>query len=495
MYYLKIVFGSLLLSFLSVSVFSQSVVWEEEAENGVLTGTAEVNQGCDFASQGAFVKMNSDAGNLLSFPDVSVPATGTYQLVIHYFFVGNQPLEIFVNGSSTGVKEFPSAHWCYQGAPATFSLDVDLNQGINDLSFQTANGLAGPFIDKVQLLDAGNVYVSFSRSTVKMVQGQKIKVGIHLSKVVSEDVQVSVSSTGQNTGFIQVNPSTVTIPAGDKQAEINVLANLRDDKAKQTVQLQLSGPTAGLLLLNDTLTVTIAGTTTNYYVSSTKGNDTNDGLSPESPWQSLAKVSDTSFTPGDSVLFCSGDEFIGCLKINNSGIDGAPLVFSRYGSGPQPILNGSGAPRGDFESAVFINNQSFIELKDLEITNDRQISRSDANDQVGYGLFVLNNGSDIMEHFSFEKLTIREVYAVSNQGVEFDKLKVAGIYLRSERNTVAGEEKNIRDVLVDSCYITHTGKFGIWSQHAGGNSGIGNDSINRNMNLVFRNNHMFETGG
>ncbi|MCA1746916.1 MAG: right-handed parallel beta-helix repeat-containing protein, partial [Bacteroidales bacterium] len=77
----------------------------------------------------------------------------------------------------------------------------------------------------------------------------------------------------------------------------------------------------------------------------------------------------------------------------------------------------------------------------------------------------------------------------------FNSLKVAGIYFRSERNMEAGKEKHIRDVLVDSCYITRTGKFGIWSQHGGGLSGIGNDSINRNMNLVFRNNHFFETGG
>ncbi|PWD98919.1 T9SS type A sorting domain-containing protein [Marinilabilia rubra] len=495
MVYLKIVFLWLILILSGFDLPAQTVIWESEGENGNLAGTAEINEGCDFASQDAFVKMNSDAGNQLTFQDVEVPSSGTYQLVVHYFYVGAQPLEVFVNGISMGVKEFPSAHWCYQGVAAEYSMDIDLNEGINEVSFQTANGLAGPFIDKVQVLDATNIYLSFSDLEVKMVQGQTVHVAVEMSGVLNQEVRVSLSVPVDGADFIQVDQSTVTIPSGNEKALIKVYAPLRADKTDQTVLVQLSNPTSGVLLLNDQLTLQIAGTTNNYYVSSTTGNDNNDGLTPETPWKTLAKVSEFSYTPGDSVLFFSGDEFTGQLKINSSGIEGDPLVFSRYGPGNQPVLNGAGSSVGDFESTVFINNQSFIELQDLEITNDRKTSRSGSDDKVGYGIFVLNDGLEVMQHFRFEKLTIRDVFAVSTEGVEFNQLKVAGIYFRSERNTVAGEEKHIRDVLVDSCYITHTGKFGIWSQHAGGKSGIGNDSINRNMNLVFSNNHMFETGG
>jgi hypothetical protein len=75
-------------------------------------------------------------------------------------------------------------------------------------------------------------------------------------------------------------------------------------------------------------------------------------------------------------------------------------------------------------------------------------------------------------------------------------LKVHGTPIFSPKEIpLSGKEKNIRDVLVENCYVTHTGKFGMQGGHGGGDTGIGNDSINRNMNFVFRNNHMFQTGG
>ncbi|MDT8432712.1 MAG: hypothetical protein RQ746_14410 [Bacteroidales bacterium] len=232
-----------------------------------------------------------------------------------------------------------------------------------------------------------------------------------------------------------------------------------------------------------------------YYVSAADGNDSNSGMGPDAPWKSLEKVNNTVIVPGDTLLFHSGSVFSGQLRVNSSGTADAPIRISSYGEGDRPVINGADAVGGARESAVLINNQSFIEMRGLEITNDRKISRSGADDQVGYGIFVWNSGDAVMEHLQFRDLVIREVYAISTGGVEFNSLKVAGIYFRSERNREAGREKHIRDVLVDSCFITRTGKFGIWSQHGGGDPGVGNDSLNRNMNLVFRNNHTFETGG
>jgi len=100
-----------------------------------------------------------------------------------------------------------------------------------------------------------------------------------------------------------------------------------------------------------------------------------------------------------------------------------------------------------------------------------------------------------MHHIVLKHLTIRDVFAVNMEGVEFNAIKVSAIAFRSEQNAEVGKEKNIQDVLVDSCYITRTGRYGIWTSHAGGAVGVGNDSINRNMNLVFSNNHFYQTGG
>lgn len=233
---------------------------------------------------------------------------------------------------------------------------------------------------------------------------------------------------------------------------------------------------------------------TTYYVSNA-GNDSNNGLTEGKPWKTLAKVSTANIQPGDHVRFRRGDEFIGQLKPNYSGTQNALITFEPYGSGNKPIINGSGGSGGDFLSAIFIENQEYFHLRALEIQNERLVSKSGVVDDSAFGIYVHNNGNKIMNKFDFSDLTVRNVYAISTVGVAFDALKVAGIYFRSERNTVAGQEKHIRDVTVDNCFVTRTGKFGVWSQHAGGDEGVGSESLNRNMNYVLTNNEFFETGG
>ncbi len=237
----------------------------------------------------------------------------------------------------------------------------------------------------------------------------------------------------------------------------------------------------------------MSGTT--FFVSSSQGDDANSGTSPEQAWQTLEMVSNSSFEPGDRILFRAGDEFIGQLVVNSSGAEGAPIVFGKYGEGDKPIINSAPTPGGSYVASILIRNQSFIELEDLEVTNDRQVLRPGENQQQGYGVYVHNNGTGVMEHFHFRNLTVRDVYAITTEGVDFDDLQVAGIYFRTERNTNPNNLRQIRDVIVEDCLVTRTGKFGMWMQHGGGIAGVGDEVSNRNKNIIFRNNHTFHTGG
>ena len=86
----------------------------------------------------------------------------------------------------------------------------------------------------------------------------------------------------------------------------------------------------------------INGTT--YYISSSDGNDNDDGLSPGSAWKSLNRVQQqmTSIEPGDAFLFKRGDVFYADdrLNISQSGTAGSPIVLGAYGQGEKPIING-----------------------------------------------------------------------------------------------------------------------------------------------------------
>lgn len=78
-----------------------------------------------------------------------------------------------------------------------------------------------------------------------------------------------------------------------------------------------------------------------YYVSN-DGDDSNDGLSPTSPWQTIAHVNDQELQPSDTVLFQRGDIWRGeTLSLNESGAVDAPITVAAYGSGARPRIFGS----------------------------------------------------------------------------------------------------------------------------------------------------------
>ncbi len=82
-------------------------------------------------------------------------------------------------------------------------------------------------------------------------------------------------------------------------------------------------------------------TGTNYYVSSSSGNDSGDGKSIATAWKTLSKVNSHSFSPGDSVFLKRGDTWRESLVIPSSGTSGNYLYFGAYGTGSKPHIFGS----------------------------------------------------------------------------------------------------------------------------------------------------------
>lgn len=79
-----------------------------------------------------------------------------------------------------------------------------------------------------------------------------------------------------------------------------------------------------------------------YYVDSTTGNNSNDGLSSDEPWQTIAAVNSATLVAGDFVLFKRGEIFSGKLNITDSGTADEPITIGAYGSGVRPKFDGSG---------------------------------------------------------------------------------------------------------------------------------------------------------
>ncbi len=76
-----------------------------------------------------------------------------------------------------------------------------------------------------------------------------------------------------------------------------------------------------------------------YYVSN-QGSDARDGQSPETAWQSLARVNTGPLKPNDVIRFHRGDTWRGQL-IPHSGNETGHVAYGAYGVGEKPLLLGS----------------------------------------------------------------------------------------------------------------------------------------------------------
>jgi len=94
-----------------------------------------------------------------------------------------------------------------------------------------------------------------------------------------------------------------------------------------------------LILFLLLIQLSLIGVTETYYVSNS-GNDSNNGISPESSWLTISKVNSASLVAGDSILFKRGDSWFGQL-IPKSGTVGNQIIYSVYGSGNKPVLHNS----------------------------------------------------------------------------------------------------------------------------------------------------------
>jgi len=93
-----------------------------------------------------------------------------------------------------------------------------------------------------------------------------------------------------------------------------------------------------LTLLFTTILLTTPVWAANYYVDATSGKDSNTGLSSSAPWQTIGKVNQSSFSPGDSIHFKCGAVWREQLNISSSGSAENHIKFTKYGTGDNPKI-------------------------------------------------------------------------------------------------------------------------------------------------------------
>jgi hypothetical protein len=138
------------------------------------------------------------------------------------------------------------------------------------------------------------------------------------------------------------------------------------------------------------------------YFISPKGSDTGKGTSAASPWATLEKVNQTTFRPGDRILFQSGGTWTGQLWPKGSGDAGSPITLGSYGSGAKPIIDAKGV---DGTAAIKLFNQEYWTIKNMEVCNWASTYGS------RWGISISADDGEIKHGFKIIGNTVRDVYA------------------------------------------------------------------------------------
>ncbi|MDQ6419552.1 carbohydrate binding domain-containing protein [Paenibacillus sp. LHD-117] len=219
-----------------------------------------------------------------------------------------------------------------------------------------------------------------------------------------------------------------------------------------------------------------------YYVDATNGSDANAGTGTGTAWKTLNKVNGTTFQPGDRILFKRGESWTGRLWPKGSGTNGSPIAIDTYGSGSAPLINGNGQ-----ESAVYLYNQQYWEIKNLEIKNENGSSSR------RMGIYVVNEDGGTLRHIYLIGNNVHDVYGNNVK----DGNGSSGIKVR----TIAGSvQSKFDDVRIDGNTVgPRVDRTGIdinsdyWCRTDSGCQGAYN--WYPSTNVVIENNYVSDVGG
>jgi len=225
----------------------------------------------------------------------------------------------------------------------------------------------------------------------------------------------------------------------------------------------------------------------NYYIDDKAGLDSNSGLSPQQPWQSLERINSTTFSPGDSIHFKAGGVWNGFLWPKGSGSKDRQITVSYYGKGKKPLIKGN----GNFENVVQLENQEYWTISNLEITN----SCPDNDVRMLRGVYVSGCDYGTLHEIYLKNLEIHDVNGILHAGDYDDNLAKdnGGIVYEVTGNFV---KTRFDGFYIINCKIYNVDRSGISNKSSWKDRSL-TENINwyPNLNVIIRNNWIERTGG
>ncbi len=166
-----------------------------------------------------------------------------------------------------------------------------------------------------------------------------------------------------------------------------------------------------LLVVNNSVP---AGSGVTYYVSSSLGSDSNDGLSSSAPWKTLQHAEEHATTPGDVVALKRGDVWSSTLAlgIHHGGNAINPIVWDGdlWGSGDNAVITTPSSRGGG-------NNVALVNIYDCQYLTFKNII-VDGNNQLCFGIvigghsdhtFSPNGVQNNENHITIKNCTVKDI--------------------------------------------------------------------------------------
>ena len=133
-----------------------------------------------------------------------------------------------------------------------------------------------------------------------------------------------------------------------------------------------------------------------YYIS-VSGCDSNDGLTPETPWKTIQKLN-SSVKCGDTICFKRGDTFYGQIRAPKGNTSTTPTTYTSYGEGTKPIISEYKTARHNVWEAYGDG------IWRIDLTNTNNIDGNVSELDTNVGFMKVNGSIKPRKFFELKKL-------------------------------------------------------------------------------------------
>ena len=172
---------------------------------------------------------------------------------------------------------------------------------------------------------------------------------------------------------------------------------------------------------------------------------------------------------------------MGQLSPKGSGAPKNPIVIDKYGEGPLPVVAGEGALGLPGNAAVYLYNQAYWEIRNIEVTNFL-----DGNADLKRGICIAAEDYGAVHHIHLLNLVVHDVNGTlktkDNGGIFFEVLGKA-------------KQTYFDDFLIEGCHVYETDRTGISNTSSWWERTL-SDNMEwiPSLNVVIRNNVIEKSG-